>query len=269
MKKFSLLLLPIIAMLAGCNAQASVIDNTNYSTDTIEEKSNIFPVEEIKEDLLEIGITDFVPIFSGSAISYEYFSEYKELVIEVDADTEKAAITTYSLDFLNANYDVEKLEDDIYCLSQNKQLEVYIYEGLFLDRPGSIVIDFYKYEIPTTGFPLNELNGFLNTYELGFNVEQELPILKGNKFAYYSNIIHDLHYFNIGALGNLWEVWEEALAPILINAGYTLYTFTEEEIAEEEDEYETYTHLYINSIDHQVAFSYNFSYDMSRVSFFE
>jgi len=99
-----------------------------------------------------------------------------------------------------------------------------------------------------TELPLAEVNEFLTTYELGFQISEELAAsltaLAGEEpaFVVEEGTYYGYHYFNLAISGEHAAEAEALLSELLVNSGY-------EYITSEDGNY------YANEDDHQVSFS--------------
>ena len=254
-------------LLASCTskvAPTSFVPIPSSSTSEQESWDTTFPAEQIRIDLATWDITDTVPAFSGIAEGYKYLPDYKQLVIKVAEGYEASTVSIYSFDFLNASYTENGVDcfATMHYLSPSKKLDISIWHDSTISNPGIVYVDFANCIPDPTVFPLEELNTFLVTYGFNFTVTAALPNPQGETFIHYTDKIENKHYFNIGMLGNVWTLWQDALVPTLTYAGYELnpdYT----------DPDEPYSYTYENEAGHQVSFEYEQYYKMSRVSFFE
>ncbi len=93
------------------------------------------------------------------------------------------------------------------CVSYNGNIDLLI---------GSTV---HMEEETSTTFPLEQLNAFLEEYELGFSLTAGLP---GESFTYSTFENDGYHCFQVKVAGDAVATMKEALNDILVGAGYSL-----------------------------------------------
>ena len=114
-------------------ARASIIDNLSYSSASVDIRFYLaveYPAAAIAKDLAAMGVTDELPLFSGTTYNYMYMSDESEcsLFMHVGTGNEETAIAQYVDDLKAANY-TEGLVDSYdvqHYLSPNNQLNVVV-----------------------------------------------------------------------------------------------------------------------------------------------
>ena len=126
-------------------------------------------------------------------------------------------------------------EDDYSAFEWSMQVgeyDAFIYVYNYLESDGYVEFAFYAKEhvnpaVVTETFPFEELNGFLDDYDLGFTLTAALPLPAGEtEYTYSTGSSNGWHYFEITVNGDVTEEWNAALTDILTAAGYELKTST-------------------------------------------
>ena len=108
--------------------------------------SETFPSETIASDLASVGVTDIVPVFTGSAKGFDYYSEAgeRQLTIYVSDDsTESATINRYKNDLTIAGYTEAGKDEygDMHYTSPHNQLDICAWAGSDIGYDGYVFVD--------------------------------------------------------------------------------------------------------------------------------
>ena len=106
----------------------------------------IFPSEEIAEDLEAIGVTDTLPVYSGTdASNFNYYSgtDGRQLSWNVASGSETLSILSYQADLLAAGYTEAGLDQygDMHYTSPNGELDVCAWNGADIGYSGYVLVD--------------------------------------------------------------------------------------------------------------------------------
>lgn len=104
-------------------------------------------------------------------------------------------------------------------------------------------------------FPLADVNSFLTTYGLGFQLTAGLPDASGNGFQMQSLEDSGYHGLAVMASGDQTEAWDAIIGPIVEAAGYYYDALDWE--------------AYINDDEHIVRIGYDEDYNYTFVTFWE
>lgn len=200
-----------------------------------EETKVPFPSSEIEAFVKSLGLSDTVPEYSGTAISYKFTSSaesgYGYLDIEVGTGNESAGVSTYGADLKKVGY--TEMEGSgsgaYYYLSKNEELELCVYDGnsASTPTPGFVFVDISEY-IPvevTEGFPVEAANAFLTENEFGFTIsESEGEALSALAEVFGSTSGEGTYgpYLQVYAAGSFADDAENILKENITSNGYTL-----------------------------------------------
>ena len=114
-----------------------------------------------------------------------------------------------------------------------------------------------SYEAPVevvSEFPLAEVNAFLTTYGLGFQLTTGLPDASGEGFGYSTFVDSGYHGMAVTAPGDQAAAWDAILEPIVTATGYA---------------YDDDWGAYVNDDEHIVRIAYDSSEGYTFVTFWE
>ena len=179
-----------------------------------------FPADKIAADLEAAGITDTLPVNSGFAVKYGYYSgeDGRQLSWTIyPSDTEENAVATYQADLLASGYTELGLDSygDMHYASPNDELDVCVWKGSDIDEDGYIFVDI---EIILHPIPVESVS-FADMVEAFEEVGAEVVIpdyeaLEGESLSY---ILDDVYYIYGSS-----EEGMDAFAASLKEAGWTL-----------------------------------------------
>lgn len=217
-----------------------------------EKPAPVWPADDIAEALGN-EVTDTLPAFEGECEGFNFLSDAygTAVMVTVGVGNEEAAITAYQTTLTTAGYELEI--DGLYH-SANDQIVVEVYVG----TPGSITIDF-QVNPWEKEFPLTELNTFLETYNLGFQLTTALPDAAGFGYLCQQTTMYGYNVFIITVMGNQLDAYNEALVPLLTAAGYTL----------DDDYSDENNYCYLNDDWAEVDIQYSAAAGATRIVFWE
>ncbi|MCR5505890.1 MAG: hypothetical protein K6F07_02745 [Bacilli bacterium] len=205
-----------------------------------------WPAADIAAVLGE-GITDVVPAFTGANEGFRFLNDAYGTGVSVllpDGTTAESAIAAYEETLTGAGY----IAFGNAFSSTNGQILVMVSAN-----DEGIIIQFQAYN-RVNAFPLAELNEFLQTYELGFQLTEGFADAANKGFLTLDLLSGSYHGFQISVEGNQTEAIDAFLNPILTAAEYS---------------YSSSSGYYYNVDDHQVSIGYNESMNITYVNFWE
>ena len=180
-----------------------------------------FPSEQIAEDLASEGVTDVVPVYSGSDVyEFGYYSglDGRQLYWSTEVGNEPASIATYQADLLAAGYTELGADQygDMHYASPNAQLELCAWNGEDLDEPGYVMVDIYvtmpltsiEFEVGNMLFEYLEMTAPVPNYECEGATYEEGASEDQSSYIYY---IYDSNYDEMTAFAaslvlNGWKI---------------------------------------------------------------
>ena len=186
--------------------------------------------------LFRSGSSIHLPEFSGTAVSYDFDSDYGSLDIEVGQGNEATAVSTYQNDLLGSNNFVEGSVDqygDMHYISSDNILDVCVWDGndASTPAPGHIYVDIIEYVEPSSTLPTETINTFLTSNGFGFTITSAIETsinALSNSFVVSESVYQGYPIMLVQMTGSVVEGVNSALASTLTGAGYTLSTETDE-----------------------------------------
>ena len=218
------------------------------------------PVSEINDKIVDFFAQNDIEVVVPELVSSNESAFYEENAagsFTVDGFTFDEAF-----DFLlalNENWSAAEVDDYVYEFSYGATgalitvdcyyLALYDYYGLG-SYPFTIDCEVGEPPIPPQtfdNFPYEEINEFLEDYELGFAfTAEQAAAFAGDEFTLKFGSFGSWAYAGISAEGNLEAAWRETITPILLAAGY-----------EEKTDEDTGDKFFANADAHQVSFDYD------------
>ena len=197
-----------------------------------EETKVPFPSSEIAAYVTSLGLSDTVPEFSGTAISYDFDADYGSLDIEVGTGNESAAIATYASDLTKAGYTEGGADSygDMHYISKNEELDICAWDGNDAQTaaPGHVYVDIVAYvaAIESDTFPLEYVNAYLEeNLGYGFTLSQaEADAISELSNAFMAAVGTDTYGYPMLTVGMVGEVADEVIEiilPTITEAGFS------------------------------------------------
>ena len=208
-----------------------------------------FPADRVVDflsDTVEVSPTIFPAYPTGDNTTFEYDDSWADYWGGCDVyvyGTDEDAVATY-IERLQDNGWTITLEDEGDYVLNHAGDGTYDVQLQIIDYLSYGYIDIFVAPVEhvpepehADTFPLDELNAFLEEYDLGFTLEEALPEgSEGVGFEYNTAIRGGYAFFQVITEGDVASEWNTALNPILTTAGYTYSNG-----------------YYSNAVDHQVV----------------
>ena len=234
----------------GFNTETAGKKNIVVSFGPAEEAFSVDVIDIADEiaDCLDIdypGLTDKVPSYAGAGVhDYIYLAGYQILLAELDEGIEVAdAITAYGAQLSGSGWSGA----DTSFISPSGELSVELSSYYGLVRVDITV---------ASEFPLDDVNAFLSTYNVGFSFgAAEAQAFGRDFYQVESSTNQGYHYFAIIVLGqDRADAWKAILDPVVTAAGF------------EWDD----TYGYVNWTTYkQVSVAFDEDYNMSYIQIWE
>ncbi len=230
-----------------CVWGGSAVGNEGYVVVDIvvigeEQGSSEFPSEEIATDLAKDEVTDTLPVFSGEAKGFDYYSgeDGKQLTIFVaDDSSEAATIAQYQADLINASYTEAGLDEygDMHYTSPNGQIDVCAWAGSDISYDGYVFVDIVLNN--GQGGGQGQSQEFDGTLVNTFNIDDfsQVAAVDGNA-SEYSQYLNGIHFLGYGAITDQnVRVYAGNTLTITAPEGYKLVNIEFTCIAEDDAKY--------------------------------
>ena len=249
---------------SGANICIEIYSSAIYLTAYIE-----FPPETLTASEASAGIISYFADHNADVEVADYSAASDNAYFTIN---ENAALSGYfEIDVFGSSYD-EMLDFVIECedLGWSVEYDDYGDAVMAFGNTGAQmavqdwinysygcirIICFYK--APTVvldEFPLDEVNAFLTTYGLGFQLTVGLPDASGEGFESSTFVDDGYHGMAVTASGNQIFEWDAIIAPVVNAAGY---------------EYDDDWGAYVNEDEHLVRIGYDADEDYTFITFWE